>query len=50
MDVEIKVLKFTNSTCTIEFSMIDLFPIPNFSEIEDCLLYPTNLGLKGQIY
>ena len=42
------VLKLTNSPQTIEFSMIDLFPIPNFKEIKERLFFGANLDLKWQ--
>ena len=45
-----KVLQVTNLPHTIEFRMIDLFPIPNFKKIEECLFCRTNLGLKEQWY
>ena len=34
----------------IEFRRIDLLPIPDFKKIEECLIFRTDLGLKGQRY
>ena len=41
-----KVSKFTYIPHTIEFRMIDLFPIPNLIKSEECPIFWTNLGLK----
>ena len=48
--MEAMVLKSTNSPHTTEFSIIDLFPIPNFKKIQKHLNFGTNLGPKGQSY